>query len=55
MLTLSVIARGETRNKVVLEPGMVVEYCGHIPGGNVAIKIDGKSDEAHPFCFKELR
>lgn len=55
MLELHVVAEGETENKASLKPGMVVEYKGHIPGGNVAIVLDGKRDVAHPLCFDELR
>lgn len=55
MLELHVVAKGETENKTALNPGMVVEYLGHLLGGNVKICIDGKEDMAHPLCFEELR
>ena len=55
MLELHVVTKGETENKAVLKPGTVVEYCGHLPGGNVSIKIEGKDDVANPLCFEELR
>lgn len=55
-LKMNVIANGETEKKVALKPGMEVEYLGHLPGGNVKIRLkDGKEDIAHPLCFKELR
>lgn len=54
-LTLTVVAKGETENKIALTPGMVVEYVAHLPYGNVAIRLNGQKDIAHPACFKELR
>ena len=55
-LTLTVVAPGLTENGAELTPGMIVEYLGHIPGGNVSIKrADGEKDIAHPWCFRELR
>lgn len=55
-LTLTVVAQGKTENNASLEPGMVVDYLGHVPGGDVSIRRnDGKKDIAHPMCFKELR
>lgn len=39
-----------------LQPGDVVEYLGHLPGGNVGIRTaSGLEGVAHPNCFKELR
>ena len=55
-LTLTVSHKGETELKAELTPGMIVDYLGHLPGGNVAIRRqDGIEDKAHPLCFKELR
>jgi len=55
-LTLTVVAKGITENKAELTKGMTVEYLGHLPGGNVAIRMqDGTKDKAHHLCFKELR
>lgn len=54
-LTIEVVAKGETENGKALEPGMQVEYLGHLPGGIVKIKLDDNEDVAHPLCFKELR
>ena len=36
--------------------GTAVEYCGHVPGGMVQVRLeDGKMVVMHPHCFKELR
>jgi hypothetical protein len=56
MLTLNVVAKGETELGTILNIGDKVEYLGHIPGGMVKIKLPhGETDIAHPGCFKELR
>jgi hypothetical protein len=39
-----------------IQPGDVVEYLGHVPGGNVQIRTAGGLEGiASPGCFKELR
>ncbi len=55
-LTLEVVAEGRTEKDEALTAGMIVEYLGHLPGGNVSIRRkDGEKDTANPLCFKELR
>lgn len=56
MLTLNVVAKGETEKGLSLAVGDVVEYCAHLGGQAVRIKFpNGDEDVAHPLCFKELR
>jgi hypothetical protein len=56
MLKLNVVAKGKTEGNSELNPGDVVFYKCHVPGGNIKIQFDdGKTDIAHPLCFKELR
>lgn len=39
-LELHVVATGETDKGTIIKPGMVVEYLGHVLGGNVATPED---------------
>lgn len=56
MLELNAVAKGLTEGQKEINPGDVVFYKGHVPGGNVKIEFkDGTTDIAHPACFKELR
>lgn len=55
MIVLHVVNSGMTEKGNLLQPGEVVGYLGHIPGGNVRIRLtDSTEDTAHPLCFKEL-
>lgn len=61
MLKLNVVAEGLVNGDSPvlipnLVPGDVVEYLGHVIGGNVKIRTAGGLEGiAHPGCFKELR
>lgn len=38
-----------------IEPGETVEYCGHVPGGNIVVTTTkGERLIAHPGCFGAL-
>lgn len=55
-LTLNVTRKGVTEGENILNVGDVCVYLGHIPGGNVRVKLpNGDQDVAHPQCFAELR
>lgn len=55
-MSITVSHKGETENGKELSFGDKVEYCGHIPFGNISIRLaDGSNDVANQACFKELR
>lgn len=40
----------------VLVAGDTVEYCAHVVGGMVQVKLaDGRIEIVHPCCFPQLR
>lgn len=56
MLKLTVISEGMTEKGVVLSVGQTVEYLGHVPGGNISIRLsNGDKDVANCFRFKEFQ
>jgi hypothetical protein len=46
--------KGEFPNAQVIEPGTVLEYLGHTPGGMVYVWHAGQEVVIHPGATKEL-
>lgn len=47
---------GETESGKKVPAGTKVEYCGHVIGGMVRVKLpDGSKEVMHPHCFPDLR
>ena len=47
---------GKTESGKIIPTGTTVEYCGHVPGGAIKVKLsDGSEEIMSANCFSELR
>lgn len=56
MLEMTSDRDGKTESGRLVSAGTEVEYCGHVIGGMVAVRLpDGSDHVMHPHCFPQLR
>ncbi len=54
-MKIKVAYSGQAESGKMLEVGEEVEYVGHVPGGGVAVLLDGVKEYVSPYCFNEFR